>query len=86
MWQPQINYFKDETILTYDLLGHGKSKCNKNNIKKIDDFSDQLIDLISKFKIEKITSCRFLHRCFNCIDFASEYKKYLNSLTLLFYI
>ena len=31
MWQPQISYFKDETILTYDLLGHGKTKYNKKN-------------------------------------------------------
>ena len=25
IWEPQINFFKDYNILTYDLLGHGKT-------------------------------------------------------------
>ena len=29
MWSPQINYFKNHSTLTYDLLGHGKTPYKK---------------------------------------------------------
>ena len=58
MWQPQISYFKDETILTYDLLGHGKTKCNKNTIK-IEDFRSQLKNLLVNLNIQKINLVGF---------------------------
>ena len=82
MWQPQINYFKDETILTYDLLGHGKTKCNKNTIK-IEDFRSQLKNLLVNLNIQKINLVGFSIGALIAIDFASEHKKYLNSLTLI---
>ena len=82
MWQPQINYFKDETILTYDLLGHGKTKYNKNTIK-IEDFRSQLKNLLVNLNIQKINLVGFSIGSLIAIDFASELKKYLNSLTLI---
>ena len=51
-------YFKDETILTYDLLGHGKTKYNKNTIK-IEDFRSQLKNLLVNLNIEKINLVGF---------------------------
>ena len=82
MWQPQISYFKDETILAYDLLGHGKTKYNKNTVK-IEDFRSQLKNLLVNLNIEKINLVGFSIGALIAIDFASEHKKYLNSLTLI---
>jgi len=42
IWQPQLDYFKDNTTISYDILGHGKTPLNKSNIS-FDDFSEQLI-------------------------------------------
>ena len=53
IWQPQLDFFKDYSNLSYDILGHGKSSLTKQNIS-FDDFSDQLIELINELKIEKI--------------------------------
>ena len=53
IWQPQLEFFKNYSTLSYDILGHGKSSLNKDNIT-FDDFSDQLIDLIDHLKIKKI--------------------------------
>ena len=25
IWQPQLDYFKDKTTISYDILGHGKN-------------------------------------------------------------
>ena len=32
MWSPQISYFKNYSTITYDLLGHGKTPLNKENL------------------------------------------------------
>ena len=44
MWGPQINYFKDYSTITYDLLGHGKTPFKKEEIK-MKDYVDQLLSL-----------------------------------------
>ena len=53
MWLPQINYFNNETILTYDLLGHGKTSFNKKNLF-IEDFRVQLNNLLNNLSIKEI--------------------------------
>ena len=53
IWQPQLDFFKDRSTLSYDILGHGKTPLNKQDIS-FDDFSDQLINLIDELKIDKI--------------------------------
>ena len=82
MWLPQINYFKNKTLLTYDLLGHGKTPYNKSIIN-IEDFRSQLKNLLNNLKIKKINLIGFSIGALIAIDFAYEYKKYLNSLTLI---
>ena len=52
IWDPQINEF-DNTVLIYDILGHGRTPLNKEKIS-FDDFSDQIIDLIDELKFDKI--------------------------------
>ena len=41
MWREQVNYLNEFSILTYDLLGHGKTPYNKNKLR-FNDFSNQL--------------------------------------------
>ena len=51
MWAPQINAF-DNSVITYDILGHGKTSLKKENIT-FDDFSDQLKNLVDELDIKK---------------------------------
>ena len=53
IWTPQINFFKDYTTLTFDLLGHGKTPLKKSSLS-IKDFSDQLFSLINELNFNKI--------------------------------
>ena len=34
MWAPQINYFRDYSTITYDLLGHGKTPFKKDKLSQ----------------------------------------------------
>ena len=40
IWSPQLDFFKDHNILTYDLLGHGKTPLEKKQLN-IEDFTKQ---------------------------------------------
>ena len=82
MWLPQIDYFKEKTLLTYDLLGHGKTPYNKSTIN-IEEFRSQLKKLLYNLQIKKINLVGFSIGALIAIDFAYEYKKYINSLTLI---
>ena len=53
IWQPQLDFFKDRSTLSYDILGHGKSSLKKEKIS-FDDFSDQLIKLMGELNVKKI--------------------------------
>jgi len=53
IWRPQIDFFKDYTTLTYDLLGHGKTPLNKTKVN-FNDFYKQLLDLIDELEFKKI--------------------------------
>ena len=50
IWSPQINFF-DNTVITYDILGHGKTPLVKNNLS-FNDFSIQLLNLIDELDID----------------------------------
>jgi pimeloyl-ACP methyl ester carboxylesterase len=82
IWQPQLDFFKDYSNLSYDILGHGKSSLKKQNIS-FDDFSDQLIELINKLKIEKIHLVGFSIGSLIARNFATRYGNRLRSLVLL---
>ena len=82
IWQPQLDFFKDYSNLSYDILGHGKSSLTKQNIS-FDDFSDQLIELISELKIEKIHLVGFSIGSLIARNFATRYGNQLRSLILL---
>lgn len=81
IWKPQIDAFNN-TVIVYDILGHGKTPLNKNNIS-FDDFSNQLIDLIDELKIKKIHLVGFSIGSLIARNFASKFNERLESLTLL---
>ena len=82
IWQPQLEYFKDRTTISYDILGHGKTPLNKSNIN-FDDFSEQLINLINELKFDKIHLIGFSIGSLIARNFATKYNNRLKSLTLL---
>ena len=81
MWEYQIYSFEN-TILTYDILGHGKTHLEKENIT-FDDFSSQLLNLVNELKIEKFHLVGFSIGSLIARNFATKYNHRLESLTLL---
>ncbi len=81
IWEPQLNIFKN-TFLAYDILGHGKTPLNKENIT-FDDFSNQLINLINELNIKKIHLVGFSIGSLIARNFASKHSDRLESLILL---
>ena len=84
IWEPQINVFEN-TFLAYDILGHGKTPLDKENLS-FDDFSNQLINLIDELNIRKIHLVGFSIGSLIARNFASKYSDRLESLILLFSI
>ena len=81
IWELQIDAF-DNTVLAYDILGHGKTPLNKDNIS-FDDFSNQLISLIDELEMNKIHLVGFSIGSLIARNFATKYNDRLESLTLL---
>ena len=81
IWEPQINVFKN-TFLAYDILGHGKTPLNKENLS-FDDFSNQLINLIDELNIKRIHLVGFSIGSLIARNFASKYSDRLETLILL---
>jgi len=53
IWEPQIKFFKDQTTITYDLIGHGLSTCILDEVS-FEDFSNQIEGLLQILKIQKV--------------------------------
>lgn len=81
IWEPQIDSFKN-TVLAYDILGHGNTPLTKSQIS-FDDFSLQLLNLIDELKFEKIHLVGFSIGSLIARNFACKYNNRLESLTLL---
>ena len=81
IWEPQINSFNN-TVLAYDILGHGNTPLIKSQIS-FDDFSSQLLNLIDELKFEKIHLVGFSIGSLVARNFASNYNDRLKTLTLL---
>ena len=82
MWKPQIDFFKNKSFVTYDLLGHGKTPFSEN-ILTMKKLAGQLLVLIENLKIDKFHLIGFSIGALVSIEFATNYEKYLNSLTLI---
>ena len=82
IWQPQLDFFTNYSTLAYDILGHGKSSLEKQNIS-FDDFSDQLIKLIDELNFQKIHLVGFSIGSLIARNFATKFNDRLQSLVLL---
>ena len=82
MWEPQINSLNNYSIITYDLLGHGKTPYNKEEVT-LNDFSKQLDDLIKFLKVDKINLIGFSLGSLIALNFASKFQNKLKSLTVI---
>ena len=82
IWQPQLDFFKDRSTLSYDILGHGKSSLEKEKIS-FDDFSDQLNKLMSELNLKKIHLIGFSIGSLIARNFAARFHNKLQSLILL---
>ena len=48
-----LKFFKEQTTITYDLIGHGLSTCTLNEVT-FEDFSNQIDGLLQILKIQKV--------------------------------
>ena len=81
IWDPQINSFNN-TVLAYDILGHGKTPLTKSVIN-FDDFSSQLLNLINELEFEKVHLVGFSIGSLIARNFACNNNNRLETLTLL---
>ena len=81
IWEDQIYSFKN-TVLAYDILGHGKTPLKKEKIS-FDDFSLQLLNLVDELKLEKFHLVGFSIGSLIARNFATKYNDRLETLTLL---
>ena len=82
IWEPQLDFFKKYSTISYDILGHGKSKLEQKDIS-FNDFSDQLMNLIDELKINKIHLVGFSIGSLIARNFATKFNNRLKSLILL---
>ena len=82
MWDYQINCFNEYSTLTYDLLGHGKTSCNKDNLS-LKDFSNQLLEILDHLEIVKINLIGFSLGSLIALDFSSHFQKKVEKLILI---
>ncbi len=81
IWNPQLEFFKDHNILTYDLLGHGKTPLEKLQLN-FEDFTKQLLNLIKELEISKIHLVGFSLGSLIARNFAATHGDKLSSLVL----
>ena len=81
IWNPQNEFFKEHNILTYDLIGHGKTPLEKIQLN-FEDFVKQLLNLIKELEINKIHLVGFSLGSLIARHFASLHSDKLSSLVL----
>ncbi len=79
MWNKQVDYLSEFSILTYDLLGHGKTPFNKDKLN-LKDFSYQLLELLDHLKIQKINLVGFSLGSLIALDFSSRFQDKVENL------
>ena len=82
MWDNQVDYLNEFSILTYDLLGHGKTPYNKEKLS-LKDFSDQLLGILDYLNIEKINLVGFSLGSLIALDFSSNFQNKVEKIILI---
>ena len=81
IWKPQVEFFKNHNVITYDLIGHGKTPLEKKQLN-FNDFTKQLLNLINELEINKIHLVGFSMGSLIARNFAAEHEDRLSSLIL----
>ena len=81
IWEPQINFFKDHNILTYDLIGHGETPLEKKQLN-FEDFTKQLLNLTKELEFNKVHLVGFSLGSLIARNFAAVHGNKLSSLVL----
>ena len=81
IWRPQVDFFKDRNLLTYDLIGHGDTPLEKTQLN-FEDFTKQLLNLIDELNINKIHLVGFSLGSLIARHFAAVHGDRLSSLVL----
>ncbi|SVC68303.1 uncharacterized protein METZ01_LOCUS321157, partial [marine metagenome] len=81
IWHPQIDFFKNHNILTYDLIGHGNTPLEKTQLN-FEDFTKQLLNLIDELEVKRIHLIGFSLGSLIARHFAARHGNRLNSLVL----
>jgi len=81
IWEPQIKFFKDHNILTYDLIGHGETPLEKKQLN-FEDFTKQLLNLIKELELNKVHLVGFSLGSLIARNFAAVHGNKLSSLVL----
>ena len=81
IWSPQLEFFKNYNVITYDLIGHGKTPLEKKQLN-FEDFVKQLLNLIDELEIKKIHLVGFSLGSLIARHFAAKHADRLNSLVL----
>ena len=82
MWKPQIENLNEFSTITYDLLGHGKTPCKKEKLN-LEDFSNQLNEILEYLNIDKIHLIGFSLGSLIALDFASKLGDKIDKLILI---
>ena len=75
MWSPQTDFFKNQTTIVYDLIGHGYSTCTQHEVN-FEDFSYQIENLLQILKIQKVIIIGFSLGGLIAAHFSSTRKHY----------
>ena len=81
IWDKQTEFFKNYNILTYDLLGHGKTPLEKQHLN-FKDYTKQLLNLIDELNLKKIHLVGFSLGSLIAREFASLHSDRISSLVL----
>ena len=82
MWLPQKEYFKNNKIVFYDLINHGKTIKGYKEVH-FENFNKQLIQLLNYLKIRKCNLVGFSIGALIAQHFASKHYDKINKLIII---
>ena len=82
MWYPQKSYFKNKSAIFYDLINHGRSIGNYQDLS-FEIYSNQLLNLINALQIEKINIVGFSIGALVAQHFTEKFYEKVNKLVLI---
>ena len=82
MWYPQKEYFRNKSVIFYDLLNHGQSISGYRELS-FTIYCNQLLNIINELKLEKINLVGFSIGALIAQHFTEKYYDKINKLVLI---